>query len=386
MIRRRQQSASHNQLISTLRVTLFSLVGLALLLLPNQADSAVELQFFRGSYDEEAESVVLEWTTSYESRTAYYFIKRKESGTQDTAETINVVLQGSIVDRVDAAVDGATGASYQVFDLEVDEDTTYEYSLWEMETNNVEPANPERSIVIQAAPQQTSTELGEATPTSTATVTPTSDPNNTSTPTPETQPTATVPATSTPVTDSDAATTATPSAEATSESDSESTAAQATTATQESESAAETATPLPTPSPTATETLEESAPAPSPTPLPTLTPTAQAGVAEASELQQEETYPEPEGTTTGEEAGEYVPPLTTNTPEPISQQNTQPIGSNNSSSEQPVLGGQAVEQIDEAEINQNRFILWGGFIGSLLFFIAVMVGTILMYRQRNNGG
>ena len=384
MFQLRNRLSLKNQLTPSFRLVLFALVGLAFILPPNQVDSAVELQFFRGSYDEVGESILLEWTTSYESRTAYYFIKRKEAGTENTAETINVVLEGAVVDKIDAAVDGTTGASYQVFDLEVEEDITYEYSLWEMETSNVEPSNPERSIVIQAAPEQTSTELGQSTPTFTPTVTPTSDPNNTSTPTPDSQPTATLPATSTPASETDAAQNSTPAAESTTAAtESESATAEAT---QSSESAVATATATPTPLATATQILEESAPVPSPTLLPTLTPTAQAGVAEASELPQDETYPEPEGAAATEEAGDYVPPVPTNTSEPISQQNVQPIGSGTDSADQPVLGGQAVEQIDEAEINQNRLILWGGFIGSLLFFIAVMVGTILMYRQRNNGG
>lgn len=365
---------------------LLVIIGFAFFASPKQADSAVELQFFRGSYDEEGESIMLEWTTSYESRTAYYFIKRKAVDSQDPAEIINVIDQGSVVDKVDAAVDGTTGASYQVFDMEIEQDITYEYSLWEMETNNVEPTNPEKSLVIQAAPEQTSTELGQTTPTPTPTVPPTADPNNTSTPTPNTQPTATFPATSTPVTDSESPGTAIPTVESSATAaETEDTNATAE-ATQTSQPASTTQTVTPVPSPTATQILEESAPAPTATSLPTLTPTPQSGVAQASELPQEETYPEPESAAATEEAGDYVPPVPTNTPEPISQQNIQPIGGDAAASEQPNLGGQAVEQIDESEINQNRFILWGGFIGSLLFFIAVMVGTIFMYRQRNNGG
>ena len=360
-------------------IALFLLI-LLVSLIPSSVHGAVELQFFRGSYDSEAESIVLEWTTSYESRTAYYFIKRKVADSQADPEIINVVLEGVIVDKVDAALDGTTGAEYQVSDLEVQTDVTYEYSLWEMETNNVEPADPERAFVIQAAPEQTSTELGQSTPTSTPTQTATVDPKSTATATPDanatTEATATLPVTSTPP--GEIALTTTP------ENADESATAESETGSQAT-AESPTSTPTILASFTPTPILEESAPAPTQTiAISTETPSTQGSVAEAAELPQEETYPEPESDA-AEESSEYVPPLATNTPEPISQQEIQPIGSE-AENELPVLGGQAVEQVDQAEINQNRLILWGGFIGSLLFFIAVMVGTILMYRQRNNGG
>jgi hypothetical protein len=100
-----------------------------------------------------------------------------------------------------------------------------------------------------------------------------------------------------------------------------------------------------------------------------------SGAAEAAELLQDDTYPEP-SQESEENNQDYVPPATF-------AQNIQPIGEGvNSPQTQTELGSQIIEQESQGEISKSRIILWGGFLGSLLFFVSVVIGTILMYRQR----
>ena len=355
-----------------------ALFGLFLVFTPNSADGAVELVFFKGSFIEAPNSVELEWKTSFESRTAGYFIKRKLSGSDEVAQIISVKLShdasAAETNFIKAADDGTTGEDYKVYDFTMVQGETYEYSLWEQEFNASEPTQPEKVFELEASPQKVSSELSgddqeQSQATATNTLTPsgsvTASAESTASTTTPTTPTATFPATSTP--QGAASPTATTNAQ---------------NGEDGGQQPAPTFTPAPTQPAAATPITEESAPVQI-TPIATPT-SSNDGVAEAAELPQEDTYPEPSpNSPDGSQSDQdYVPPAT-QTPLPISEQNAQPIGEGIEGQPiQPEVAGQAIDQIDPEEVSRNRIILWGGFLGSLLFFIAVMIGTILMYRQR----
>ena len=356
-------------------------------------DAAVELVYFRGNYSASDLGVALEWKTSYESRTAGYFIKRKVKDSADTPAKVSVILNGSPTEFIPADPNGTTGAEYSVIDDTIIEGSVYEYSLWEQEYNNSEPTQPQRAFEIEASPEETSSEISNPTPTATTAS------NNGSNAT--ASPTATLLATSTPQTEGGA----TPQPGATSTTavttvTAEPTAAQTTEATPV-QPTQERPTEIPAPEPSIDDEVIVEDPAPEveaePT-LPSITPradepTSSGGVAEAAELPQDGTYPDPD-----EEAQEndqdYVPPAPTATPEPVNEQNVQQIGSglddnsgnNGNLTASSQVGGQAIEQISQEEISRNQLILWGGFISSLVLFVAVILAAIYMYRQRNKGG
>ena len=380
-----QPHSTHTRLgllkhVAFLVATLFSL---ALIFTPNTADGAVELVFFRGSFLEAPNSIELEWKTSFESRTAGYFIKRKLSGSDDPAQVISVKLahDASAADTnfIKAAEDGTTGEDYIVYDFTMVQGETYEYSLWEQEFNASEPTQPEKVFELEASPQKVSSELSggdQDQSRATATVPPSPSPTGRVTTSAENEATTTTPVTAT----ATFPPTSTPEGAA-------SATAIATTAAENGEDNTQQPVPTVTEPPPEDETqtepvTEESAPVQI-TPIPSPT-TANSGVAEAAELPQEDTYPEPSpNSPDGDESDQdYVPPAT-QTPLPISEQNAQPIGEGIEGQPiQPETSGQAIEQVDPNEVSRNRIILWGGFLGSLLFFVAVMIGTILMYRQR----
>lgn len=342
------------------------------------ATGAVELVYFRGEFEESPTSIMLTWETSFESRTAGYMIKRKLADSDQPAVEISVILGGASTNFIPASDDGSTGAEYIVSDISITEGETYEYSLWEQEFSNSQPTEPEKSLVIEAIPESVSTELvGGSGNTSSTTSTPVG--NSTATAEAGATVTATTTANATSPPTATVLATSTPQGEA----------SFTPTAVGSDSNNGEDGEPDSTATPTAVNPevvnpeTEESAPieiVPEPT-----SPQSSTGVVEASELPQDDTYPEP-GQEDEENGQEYVPPPT-NTPFPISDQNIQPIGEGIESPEiQPESGGQAIEQVDSDEISRNRLILWGGFLASLLFFIAVVFGSILMYRQRNISG
>ncbi|MFK7804025.1 MAG: hypothetical protein AB8G95_20490 [Anaerolineae bacterium] len=360
------------------------------MLAPNPAAGAVELVYFKGAFLEAPTSVQLEWKTAYESRTAGYFIKRKISGSDDPAVVISVKLEhdasSGSTNFVQAAEDGVTGADYAVYDFSIVQGENYEYSLWEQEFNNSEPSEPEKLLEIEASPLKVSTELGssetpQATPTATATSSDSTTDGNTVTPDATSSPAATFPPTSTP----NLTISPTITAAATDAQNDDDSAAQATPTV-----AIVATSPVPVPVDTAPGSGESETEEGSSLP-PTAAPTAQtnsgSGVAEASELPQDDEYPEPSPDAANQQDDVYVPPAATSTPLPINDQDVLPIAEGVDRDEsQTGFSGQAVDQATQEEISRNRLILWGGFLGSLLFFIAVVIGTILMYRQRNTRG
>ncbi len=378
---------------------------LSLMLISQPAQAAVELVYFRGNVSNEQFEVEITWKTSYEQRTAEYFITRKIKDSADEPQIISVILDDQSVQRIPAAQNGITGGEYTVADPNIVEGATYEYSLWEREFNNSEPSEPEESFEILAAPQQQSSDIAKPTATLIPTVTPTTQSDGqsgTSTPTADSG----IPATSTPI--GDGATpdptqaTATPPVETQEADNNDEEENQADT----SGSAQPTTTPIattdpnsqssdPTLPPEPTEVPIQSEPEPATSPTVSIvqeepeTTQQNDGVAEAGELPQEDTYPEPEG----ENGENYVPPEPTPTPMPIDTNDVQQIGSgtdsdsaDSDSGQNNLVNAQAVQQATPEEISRSRFILWGGFISSLVLFFAVVVATLFMYRQRNSGG
>lgn len=376
---------------------------LSLILVSQPAHAAVELVYFRGNVSADQFEVVITWKTSYEQRTAEYFITRKIKDSTDEPQTISVILDDQTVDRIPAAQNGITGADYSVTDPNIVEGATYEYSLWEREFNNDTPTEPEESFEIIAAPQQQSSDIAKPTATLIPTVTPTTQNNQTGTSTPTAD--SGIPATSTPVSDTATAdpnqpttTAAVETQEATSEQEDQADQADTDgssepTATPIATVDPNSAAPEPTLPPVPTEVPVQAEPEPIASPTVSIVqeapePTQSNGVAEAGELPQEDTYPEPDG----ENGENYVPPEPTPTPEPINTNDVQQIGSevdsdaaNTNSGQNSLTNAQAVQQASAEDISRSRFILWGGFISSLVLFFAVIVATLYMYRQRNSG-
>ena len=136
--------------ISAKRIAaLFVVAVTALIFQP--AEGAVELVYFRGNVSNDQLAVEITWKTSYEQRTAGYFIKRKVKGSPDEAEIIPVLLNNSSTQFIQSAENGITGAEYAVLDPNVTEGITYEYTLWEQEFNNSTPSTPEDLFEISAA-------------------------------------------------------------------------------------------------------------------------------------------------------------------------------------------------------------------------------------------
>lgn len=370
---------------------------LSVVLIHQPAQGAVELVYFKGNVSTGQFEIEISWKTSYEQQTAEYYITRKIKDSPDDPQVITVILDDQAVQRIPASQNGVTGSVYAVSDPNIVEGATYEYSLWEREFNNSTPTEPESTFEILASAQQESSEITKPTETPIPTITPTSASDNQST-TPT--PVATQISTSTPV--SDGATpgadepTATPAAQGTETADQAETQPQPTVITPTA-TVASNAEPAPTIPPTPTQQQVAAQPQPEAAPTePAVVEEEQdagsdSGVAEAGELPQEDTYPEPEENV-DETDQSYVPPEPTPTFEPIDTDAAQQIGSNVDSdssgdnSGQASGNNQAVQQATAEEISQSRIILWGGFISSLLLFFAVLVATLYMYRQRNSGG
>ncbi len=373
---------------------------LSVVLMHQPAQGAVELVYFKGNVSADQFEIQISWKTSFEQRTAEYFITRKIKDSPDDPQVITVILDDQAVQRIPASQNGVTGSVYEVSDPNIVEGATYEYSLWEREFNNSTPTEAESTFEILATAQQESSEITKPTETPIPTITPTSASGNQST-TPT--PVATQISTSTPVSDGATPGPNEPTAVPTDQSDQQDGGTAGQTETQ----------PQPTVvTPTATIAANEPAPTIPPTPTqqtvaaepqPEATPTEPAvvdeeqdggsdsGIAEAGELPQDGTYPEPESGE-GETDQSYVPPEPTATFVPIDTDSAQQIGSNADSDSSDANSGQtsgnvqAVQQATAEEISQSRIILWGGFISSLLLFFAVLVATLYMYRQRNSGG
>jgi hypothetical protein len=332
------------------------------------AHGTVEIAYFRGAFSETPTSIAIEWETANEAGTIGYYIERKISGSDEPAEIISVKLlpDGVITSFIPAVVDGATGHRYSVSDLSITEEEIYEYFLWKQELNS-DPSQTGKAFEIEASPQQLSFEIDL----------PDDDEDITASPSPTTGTgiTTTITATTT-TTSATASSTVTSTATSTPTSEiSPTIMVDESTDNSEDEEVSET---IPTEEFTPTTVSSENVSieiTPQPIQISITTRASSSGAAEAAELLQDDTYPEP-SQESEENNQDYVPPATF-------AQNIQPIGEGvNSPQTQTELGSQIIEQESQGEISKSRIILWGGFLGSLLFFVSVVIGTILMYRQR----
>lgn len=357
-------------------VTLIS--GLFNLTKPTSA--AVELVYFRGNFEGREGAVIIEWKTSYESRTAGYFIRRKLKGATEEPVTIPVFVNNQQLEFIPSAENGITGGDYEARDYNIIPGQEYEYSLWEQEFNNSEPTAPERIFQILATDEGTSTGI-EPTPTPTVQAGSTNEPTQT--------PASSDPATSTPIGGSQSETTVTPAQSPTGVATTVGTVTVEPTASTDAQTEPTATTP---PTPTASqpqpEPTQQESPS-SPSNEDEQPAESSGGVAEAGELPQDEVYPEP-GEGDEENDQDYVPPVPTDTPQPIDQDSVQQIGSGIEQNEQTQDNGvsrsnpRAIDQVSSEDVSRGRIVLWGGFLSSLLLFIAVAVATVYMYRQRTN--
>lgn len=178
---------------STLLCTLVFLSAVLLFVLPyTGASAAVDLVDF--TIEAEDDRVRLEWTTATEFDNAGFYVWRSTNA-DDDGERIEVFDSefADTVPFVPARGDSLTGATYEVFDENVDDGVTYYYTLEAVDINGGSefhtPDPP--SVTVGETPDPQPTATNTRTPTATPTVTSSATATATQTPEQASQPTAT---------------------------------------------------------------------------------------------------------------------------------------------------------------------------------------------------